>query len=60
MRMKSDQVATIFQDKTTWKVLDFNTNANGLISAKDLTAGKWSGTFNFNISFEQDETSLGW
>ena len=57
---KSDQVATISQDKTTWKVLDFNTDANGLISAKDLTAGKWSGTFNFNISFEQDETFLGW
>ena len=57
---KADEIATISQDKTLWKISDFNVNANGKISAKNLTSGKWEGNFNFNINFEQDENLLDW
>ena len=47
-------IANIEQDKLTWKyneILEPNQiKANGFISASDLTAGKWSGNFNFNIN----------
>ena len=47
-------IANIEQDKLTWKyneILELNQiKANGFISASDLTAGKWSGNFNFNIN----------
>ena len=49
---KDSQEATINQDKTIWTVHDFDTDANGQISADGITAGKWTGTFNFNINFE--------
>ena len=49
---KADETATINQDKTTWTVHDFDTDANGQISAEDITAGKWTGAFNFNINLE--------
>ena len=48
---KDSQNANIEQDKTTWTVHDFDTDANGTISAPDITAGKWLGAFNFNIEF---------
>ncbi len=46
--------ASISQDKTSWKVSNFNIDANGLIQANDITAGKWTGTFNFNIAFKEN------
>ncbi len=55
---KDSQEATINQDKTIWTVHDFNTDANGTISADGITAGKWTGAFNFNINFESDDTSI--
>ena len=47
---KNMQIASISQDKTTWHYDDFDTDANGIINANTITAGKWSGTFNFNIN----------
>ena len=55
---KADETATINQDKTVWTVHDFDTDANGLIEAKNITAGKWKGTFNFNINLESDDVSV--
>ena len=55
---KDSQTGTITQDKTTWKVSDFNIDANGQVTAQDLTAGKWSGTFNFNINLESDDAPI--
>lgn len=51
---KADQTAIIDQDKTTWTVHNFDKNANGTVSAQDITAGKWQGTFNFNITFKEN------
>ena len=50
---KDSQTATINQDKIVWQVADFDTDANGTITAKDITAGKWQGTFNFNVNLSQ-------
>ena len=52
---KSNQVGIITQDKITWRYDDFDIDANGQINAQDLTAGKWSGVFNFNISINAPE-----
>ena len=51
--IKADVVATVTHNKDTW---DFEDVANGVeetnntISATNLTAGNWKGTFNFNIN----------
>ena len=50
---KDVQTGTITQDKTAWKFDDFDVNANGQVTANNLTAGKWSGTFNFTINLEK-------
>ncbi len=52
---KDNQNANIVQDKVTWTVHDFDTDANGTISAPDITAGKWMGAFNFNIEFNSPD-----
>ena len=52
---KDSQTGIITQDKTTWKVSDFDVDANGQVTANGLTAGKWSGTFNFNINLDSHE-----
>ena len=52
---KNSQVGTITQDKASWKFDNFDTDANGQITAQGLTAGKWSGTFNFNINLDSHE-----
>jgi hypothetical protein len=49
---KDDIVATVIQDKTEWIFNEFETKANGNISAPDLTAGKWQGSFFFNIELQ--------
>ena len=56
---KDSQEATINQDKTIWHVSDFDTDANGTISADGITAGKWTGKFNFNINIEESEKTAG-
>lgn len=55
---KTSQIGTITQDKTTWKVSDFDIDANGQVTANSLTAGKWSGAFIFNINLESDDTPI--
>ncbi len=46
---KAAVTATITQDKTEWKFNEFATQASGNVSAP-LTAGQWSGSFNFDIA----------
>ena len=50
---KNGEIAIINQDKTQWRYNDFAINANGNISAPDITAGKWQGTFNFYLSLDK-------
>ena len=52
---KASQTGTITQDKTSWHVSDFDVNANGKVLADGLTAGKWSGVFNFYINMDSHE-----
>jgi len=47
---KPDVTATIAQDKTGWLFNETATKGNGTITANDLSAGNWAGTFNFTIS----------
>jgi hypothetical protein len=47
--LKADVEATVTQDKTEWIFNEFATKANGNISAPNLTAGNWEGSFFFNI-----------
>ncbi len=54
---KSVQVGTITQDKTSWQYNNFDIDANGNVTADGITAGKWSGTFNFNINLASDENT---
>ncbi len=56
-KKKDPQKAFVSQDKTIWHVSDFDIDANGTISADGITAGKWTGNFNFNINFESNDTS---
>ena len=49
---KDDVTATVTQDKTSWAYNEMDTDATGEISAQDLTAGSWNGTFNFAIALE--------
>ncbi len=49
---KASVTATITQDVTEWAYADVageGMTQNGLISAPDITAGTWKGSFNFNI-----------
>ncbi len=52
---KADETGIITQDKTSWHVSDFDVDANGTVEAPSLTAGKWSGIFNFNINITGSE-----
>ena len=51
---KDDVEATIEQDKITWTWRDVSSSISGTgtVSAKDLSAGAWSGTFKFAIELE--------
>jgi hypothetical protein len=55
----TDVIAPISQDKINWKydeMLDgTNIIANGAINASDITAGSWTGNFNFNIKLITDK-----
>lgn len=56
-------VAPITQDKTAWfydEILpETKVIGNGLIDAKDITAGSWNGNFNFNISLNEEVYAVG-
>ena len=54
---KEDVIAQISQDKTSWTYDDLGTQSNGWLKAT-LTAGKWSGNFNFNIYVENNEENI--
>lgn len=56
--IKDDVEATVVQDKTQWIFNEFETTANGTISAPTLTAGKWEGSFKFNISLESNTVKV--
>ncbi len=63
---KNMVIGNILQDKIAWRWDTFDIDANGLVKAKDITAGKWSGVFYFNIylyngeeDFEPEEMVLG-
>ena len=51
--LKEDITATVAQDKTEWTspeiVVEGGSTTDGSVSAPDLTAGSWKGTFNFDI-----------
>ena len=50
---KADVVATVTHNKDTWDFEDASSGyeeTNNTISATNLTAGNWKGTFNFNIN----------
>ena len=49
---KEDVEATVTQDKTEWIFNEFETKANGNILAPNLTAGRWEGSFFFNIKLD--------
>ena len=58
-KKKDPQEAFVTQDKTIWHVSDFDIDANGLVEANGITAGKWSGVFYFNINLEDGEKVAG-
>lgn len=49
---KDDVTAQISQDKTEWAFDEVGTKASGTITVPQLSAGTWSGAFNFDISLE--------
>ena len=51
---KDPVIATVTQDKEKWKFNEFETIGNGLISAPNVTAGNWEGSFFFNIALRKN------
>ena len=49
---KAKQPGDIIQDVTSWRWDELNNGANGYVKADGITAGKWSGNFNFLIWIE--------
>ncbi len=49
---KPEITATVEQDKLAWKFDEFDTVGVGTVTA-ELSAGKWNGTFDFNINLER-------
>ena len=54
---KSDITAIVEQDKISWMFYEFDIVGNGEVSAQDLTAGSWRGSFWFNISLDEIATN---
>ncbi len=57
-KFKKDAHAKISQSFTTWSVNDLGLKANGFINANDISAGKWKGTFYFNIFIDGQEPKV--
>lgn len=49
---KADVVADITQDKTAWLCNELTTVGNGQITYQGVTAGTYTGVFNFNIELQ--------
>jgi hypothetical protein len=47
---KDSVTGTVAQSKTKWSCEDLAETGEGIISASDLSAGEWNGTFEFSIS----------
>ncbi len=47
---KNAQLASTTQDKTAWTYSTLGQDALGMVEANDITAGKWQGTFDFNVN----------
>ena len=52
---KNVETGYITQDRILWSCQDFSTKANGQVVANGLTAGRWMGTFWFNIEIKEVE-----
>ena len=50
---KDPQTAIVQQDRTSWTYSQIKAIANGTVTANNITAGKWTGTFNFNIELNK-------
>lgn len=64
---KKDIVATVTQPKTTFQINDgmvteenveTGNTVTGTVAVSQITAGKWSGNFNFKIAINTDEAIL--
>lgn len=59
--LKEDITATVTQDKTEWTspeiAVEGGSTTDGEVSAPDLTAGNWKGTFNFYINLDSNVSS---
>lgn len=55
---KDVQVGTIEQNTTAWRWFELADTTFGNVSANDITAGKWSGVFYFNIWIEEINEDL--
>ena len=49
---KEPVLASVTQENTEWTYEILGKETNGTVFAKDLSAGKWTGFLNFNISME--------
>ena len=54
---KDGAITSIYQDKTSWTYDEFNVLAEGTVLADFITAGKWKGTFNFNIFIDEERVA---
>lgn len=52
---KDDVLATITQTKSSWNYDEMGQDAQGTITANDLSAGDWSGTVNFQIGLQEKQ-----
>lgn len=46
--------ADVSQDKIYWRFSEFDTLGNGIITASNLSAGDWKGSFWFNINLQSN------
>ena len=54
---KDGAITSVYQDKTSWTYDEFNVLAEGTVLADFITAGKWKGTFNFNIFIDEERVA---
>ena len=52
---KNNVIGIITQSKVKWAYADLGTTTQGRLDVTGLSAGKWSGSMNFNISIENFE-----
>ena len=52
---KPEEDAFVSQDKLEWTFDDLNEDATGYVYSDTITAGRWCGTFYFNISLNESQ-----